>query len=469
MESSTLSFKHPSYKGIIGAARVDITPPIGIYAKNWGAANHDTMEGIHRPLTATALTICEEGDEPLVLLSLDLGWWRRRKDEWALRRSLLEALQLNAARVIINFTHTHAGPAICPDDADRPGGELINPYLELLSDRVISVTREALESAEPAYLEWGTGRCSLAQNRDFPDPDSDRILCGYNPSGLSPDDTLLVGRVTTIAGKPLAVIVNYACHPTTLAYDNRLISPDFPGAMREIVEEQTSALCLTLQGASGELAPREQYTADTSIADRHGRELGYAVLSTLEGMLPPASTFEFSGTRESGALLGVWNYISSDQSHRLEAVQDQIELAIQSLPTAIQLKNEMDACEDPVIRERLNRKLRIREGIGTGDTTTMPYWVWQVGDAIILGHPNEAYSHLQVELRRAFPDIPVVVMNCANGHFGYLPPANLYSENIYPVWQTPFAAGCLERMIERCIDSIEQIRSMQESPRNYSE
>jgi hypothetical protein len=43
--------------GQIGIAREDITPPVGIYAKNWGAATHDVAEGIHRPLTATVLTL----------------------------------------------------------------------------------------------------------------------------------------------------------------------------------------------------------------------------------------------------------------------------------------------------------------------------------------------------------------------------------------------------------------------------
>ena len=36
--------------------------------------------------------------------------------------------------------------------------------------------------------------------------------------------------------KAVAVVVNYACHPTTLAWQNTLISPDYPGALRELVE-----------------------------------------------------------------------------------------------------------------------------------------------------------------------------------------------------------------------------------------
>jgi len=49
---------------------------------------------------------------------------------------------------------------------------------------------------------------------------------------------VLVARITALDGAPAASIVNYACHPTTLAWENTLISPDFPGAMRELVERE---------------------------------------------------------------------------------------------------------------------------------------------------------------------------------------------------------------------------------------
>ena len=36
-------------------ARCDITPPVGIYHRMWGAATHDRATGVHRPLLATLL------------------------------------------------------------------------------------------------------------------------------------------------------------------------------------------------------------------------------------------------------------------------------------------------------------------------------------------------------------------------------------------------------------------------------
>ncbi len=65
-------FSHPSFHGHIGVARVDITPPVGIYSRNWGAAKHDVADSIHRPLTMTALLLsaCKD-DAPLVFIDAD--------------------------------------------------------------------------------------------------------------------------------------------------------------------------------------------------------------------------------------------------------------------------------------------------------------------------------------------------------------------------------------------------------------
>jgi hypothetical protein len=94
----------------------------------------------------------------------------------------------------------------------------------------------------------------------------------------------LLGRITDRQGKQRGTLVNYACHPTTLAAENKAISPDYVGAMRETIERATSAPALFLLGMCGDLAPRYQYVGDTAVADQHGRQLGYAALATLNDM-----------------------------------------------------------------------------------------------------------------------------------------------------------------------------------------
>jgi hypothetical protein len=482
LEQAMNAYTQSTFHGHMGVAREDITPPIGIYAKNWGAATHDVAEGVHRPLTLTVLTLqtTDEGErqegespgnqppvtshQPLILASLDLGWWRTREDEQFVREGVSEALALDPACVMLAFTHTHAGPALCREDSDKPGGHLIAPYLEQVRAALILAARRALDTACPAMLTWGQGKCTLATNRDLPDPDAPRYLSGYNADAPA-DDTLLVGWVVSEeSGATLATLVNYACHPTTLAWQNRLLSPDYIGAMREVVEAHTNdAPCLFLLGAAGELAPREQYTDDVALPDAHGRQLGYAVLSTLAGMLPPGQHLVYKGVMESGAPLAVWKreaYITSpnpllrkeeaneySKQGELTAELAYLELPLKALPSVAEIEAELATCTEPFEVERLRRKRRVRLTVGEGDTASVPFWFWRVGDALLVGHPTEAYSLFQTELRQQFPEFAVVAMNVVNGHYGYLPPEHLYTEDLYPVWQSPFAAGCLESAI----------------------
>src|SRR5690606_28126433 len=127
----------------------------------------------------------------------------------------------------------------------------------------------------------------------------------------------------------------------------RLLSPDYVWAMREVVEAHAGgAPCLFLQGASGELSPREQYTGDTAIADANGRQLGYAVIAALEGMLPPATALQYSGVVESGAPLATWTRRPFEPSTRLEARELAIDLPVRPMPSIEQLERELMACSD---------------------------------------------------------------------------------------------------------------------------
>ena len=435
--------KTSSFRGLIGVAREDITPPLGIYSRNWGAANLDAASGIHRPLSLTCLVFQSARKKPLVLVAADLGWWKNSGDEKFVREEILRALSIAPERLMFCLSHTHAGPSLCRDDAAKPGGEFIEPYLRQLRCSAIRAVRKALATAQPATLTWGYGRCDLARNRDLSQAERKRFVVGFNPTQAA-DDTLLVGRVTDSQGKLIASIVNYACHPTTLAWENPLISPDYVGALREVVETGTQAPCLFLQGASGELAPAEQYVGDVNIAEKHGRRLGYAALSTLEGMLPPEMSLQFRGVVESGAPLAIWKQGRIKPSAALSAELIEIRLPLKSLPSLAEVEERWRECRDPVLKERLWRQRGVRLSVGEGRGARIPVWIWRLGSSILVGQPTEAYSIFQRELRRELLPQCVAVMNLVNGHIGYLPPRNFYGENLYAVWQTPFAKGSLE-------------------------
>lgn len=457
---------HSAFIGSVGLARADITPPVGIFCRNWGAALHDTAQGIHRPLFLTVLAIRDAvGGPPLVLLDADLGWWASIPYERTFRARVRSALGVAEERLLSCVTHTHSGPPLSAPDPHWQGGDLLAAYLTRLEGMMVETARRALAACEPATIEWHHGRCELASNRDLPDPTppaGPRLVCGFNPATPA-DDTLVVGRITAAAGTTLGVIANYACHPTTLAWDNDLVSPDYVGEMRHTIEQGGAGLGLFLQGASGELAPRYQYVGDPAVADRHGRALGHVVLATVQSMEPPGQRLVFDRVVESGAPLASWRREprpASVEMQSLAATRRTVELPLKEWPSAAELAAQFAACTDRPLAERLRRKLRIREALGDGRTFPLEIWGWRIGETLLLGTMAEAYSSIQGNVRGAFPERTVVWLNLVNGSVGYLPPESLYGVEVYQAWQTPFDRGSLERVEAAAIDLGRELLAM---------
>lgn len=435
----------PRTRARIGVARRDVTPPIGIRAKNWGPADWERSEGAHRPFELTALSLIGDDLRPRLLLAVDATWWRRVDDERGVREAILNDLELDSDQLMLSLSHTHSGAVLCAADAELPGGDLIPSYLEALVAAGVAAGREALDGAETGLIEWTNGRCALAVDREL-DLDG-RALVGYNPAGEA-DDTVLIGRIT-VGGRTRATLVNYACHPTTLAWQSRKVSPDYVGAMRETVETATGAPCVFVQGASGELAPREQYTGDVAVADRHGRSLGHAVLAALDALPSPGDEVTLAGVVESGAPLAMWVGKPVEADGSAIGIVASVELPLRDLPTLDELAAEWKDIDPRSREERLGRARNLRDGYIDGPTVQHPVWAWRLGDAVLVGHPGEAYSRLQRTLRERFPGVPIVVMNLTNGPgFVYLPTRQAYERGAYQSWQTPLAPGGLELLEE---------------------
>ena len=462
-------------------ARCDITPPVGIYHRMWGAATHDRATGVHKPLLATLLWLEPAAGDPsqaLLIVSLD-HCLLDSYDTHRIQTGAADAAEIAAAQVIVTFTHTHAAGFLSRSRHELPGGELIGPYLSDLEHKVRDLAARMRDSVQPATMLFATGRSALAAHRDYFDVADQRFVCGLNPEG-SADDTLLVAKVVADGGKTLATIVNYACHPTTLAWQNTLISPDYVGALRETVEMHIPAPCLFLQGASGDLGPRDGFVGDTSVADANGRQLGFAALAALETLGVPGTQFTYAGPVVSGATIGTWRHEQVDaaaQRHSTQWELDHLEIPLAyraELPTKDATRAELarwrgeesraNQSQDAVAArdahahvERMTRQLWKLEELPEG-RFPLQATLLGAGQALWVFVPGEHYQILQTELRRRFPGHAMVVTTLATGwQPGYVPSAVTYGKGIYQEQIAVVAAGSLERIIEQVGDRLQRI------------
>ncbi len=471
-------FRQPMCHCRAGVARRDITPPVGIYNRNWGAALYENAAGVHRPFTATVLCLTgyDAPDEPPhVLVALDLGWLGAAENRELLDR-LTAAAGVGPERLLVMLSHTHAGPNLATTAVDKPGGELLRPYFESVIEATGAAINAARDVMEEAWIAFGAGRCALAANRDTWDDTSQRWVCGFNPAGTA-DDTLLLARLTNAAGAPLATLVNYGCHPTTLGPENRLLSPDYVGAMREVLEGRDGAPVLFMLGACGETGPRDGFTADTTVADRNGRGLGFAAAGVLELLPPPASELVYAGPVISGATLGAWEHRPlaaippvteklrstmlslalplkpPDSLDELQARHSQLEQAIAAARARGDHLAERDATAH---LERTRRRMQRARSVPAGDRLLLNIWLWKLGDACVVAIPAEPYSLLQTELRRRFPGRTILVSTVTNGSVSYLLPRELYGSGLYQDWVSVIGPGGLELVIEAVAEQLQR-------------
>jgi hypothetical protein len=136
--------------------------------------------------------------------------------------------------------------------------------------------------------------------------------------------------------------VNYACHPVSLGGKNRMLSSDYIGAMREVIESRTSGHCLFLHGASGDVTPRRSYEADVEVADQNGMELGHSALAALYAMYPAGKQLQYIGTEESGTTLGLWGLAQRDDLRTQLAVEIvKTELCLKNMPQREEIEQRL--------------------------------------------------------------------------------------------------------------------------------
>jgi neutral ceramidase len=260
---------------LAGAARIDITPPTGHALWGYAARKDTPSDGVLDPLLARALVL-GVGKQRLVLVSLDLGRAPTRTSTATIREQVKKA---GIQQVFLVASHTHNGPVLELDNWPTPQ----TSYVRQLERKLVSVILDAARDLRPARIGVASREVGFNRNRHSRRPEK------------PVDRELLVLRVEDTQGKPIAHAVNFAAHPTLIDSHSRKFSADYPGTLAALVEKETSAPCLFLQGAAGDLSPNTEKGADPGT---FGKALGNEVLDLARTIRCKAPATPSLGLRE---------------------------------------------------------------------------------------------------------------------------------------------------------------------------
>jgi neutral ceramidase len=407
-----------------GVAKVEITPPAGVMM--WGYFDRlKPAEGVIDPLFARVLVL-EAGDHRLALVDLDLG---RPFGPASIARVRDRARQsAGMSYVIVQATHTHAGPVVMDEYPDGiPAWE--NGAIEKVGQAI----DEAHEHAVAVRIGAGYGETYIGYNRRHVNVDGSVTMLWQNSERrpTAPvDPTVAVLRIDTAGGEPLAVLVNYACHPVVFGADNLEFSADFPGVMTQTVEQAfakaglTSPLAFFLQGAPGDInvfdagTPRQQAV---SKRDWSGQHLG-----------------------EEAARVALKIKMEEIAQGSIDFAEDQLQFHLRWAPEkfreAIQKGISPEAFKifAPPIKEDLS----------------LPVTTVLIDKKIaLMGMPGEPFVDFQINWRDRCPVKDSFFLGYANGYNGYFPTIKAASEGGYGTASatTWVQVGAGEDMVEHSL------------------
>ena len=463
-----------------GTARVDITPPIGIAHAGWGAQSHEGAEGIDMPLTITALVIEPDGNTypaaRIAILDIDTCILVEAYDT-AIRIAVNEATGIPPASQRVSYTHTHSGPIEGLSWIVK-GSEMVEPWFKAMGPAAAKAVEEASTKITAVRVDSGTGHCEININRR-PVSHDGTVFTGRNPGGFV-DHEVLVTALDDLDGNPVATLVNYACHPTIMGPDNKLITPDYPGPVRETVESIVGGTCLFLQGAAGNQGPVDGFTGDTSVYRRLGKQLGIEAARVRLNIDPVPREEKLEEILSSGADLGVYSFKQAGESDdTLGVIDSAASLPVKEMPPETEVQEKFDRIRDhlesvrkgdgsieeikkaafPAKRETI--LLRHTQTFGQGGKKRdIPIQVIRIGNTALVAIPVEPFAEIGTAIKERSPADWTLFSGYSNGYYGYLPMAYAYPEGGYEVGTTaPFEAGAAEQMIEDCLEAIQKLWS----------
>lgn len=385
-----------------GVARTIITPEQSMWMAGYAFRDH-AAEGTLHDLWAKALALEDAQKNRAVLVTTDLlGFPKAMSDR--IRDQVSKKYKLSKAQIILNSSHTHAGPVLTDALKDiYPLGEAdlkkIEQYSVLLEKKIVDLVGKALQSMGPATLHSQNGVTRFQVNRR----NNNATTLAQQSDLNGPNDYAVpVIKVANASGKLLAVAFGYACHNTTLS--NYHWSGDYAGfAQIELEKAHPGTTALFFQGAGADQNPLPRGTVP--MAEQYGRTLAAAVDRVLQEEMRPLEATLKTGYRE-------------------------VELPLSPVPSATQLAEMAEKLEG--YQKRWAERLRdeVKQGAKLPTSYPYPVQVWKLGDQGIAILGGELVVGYAIALKKALGH-DLFVMGYSNDVMSYIPTVTILEEGGY--------------------------------------
>ncbi len=430
-----------------GKASTDITPESDVWMDGMIRSHRST--GIHDRLAAGALAMSTDGESAstFLIVSVDVCTLDE-KDTRCAREAVAGRTGVPAGHIIIAATHTHSGPATAGHFNPRETG-----YVEELIGKLVSISEEAVSSMRPAAAGCASGREDTISHYRRLLADDGHVVMNWEPypaghivRPLGEIDAEV--GVLKVAGADdpddvICLLFNHAGHPNVMSGDNYLLSADYPGVARRVLEKEFGGAALFVNGAQGTMDIDGLRDRDWDGVERCGRALAGAAREATRAAVPSeAATVRGSSTAYA---LPARKITESEMRWAREVLDS----------TGGGLQPMADGVGDD-FKAGLYMKLHEEEA--------SPICVEQVciavDDSAFVSFPGELFTEIGMRIKAASPFRNTYLIGLANGSVGYIPTRKATEEGGYAVDTRRVDAGAEDIIVEKSLALLQEIHGL---------
>ncbi|MHC4680132.1 MAG: neutral/alkaline non-lysosomal ceramidase N-terminal domain-containing protein [Planctomycetota bacterium] len=398
-----------------GAARIDITPSEKTPVPMSGFGGRKSpFTKIHDRLYYRVIVVENEHDRAAIVvgdvLSISNDFWGRVTEKIAQETGIPQD------NILLCATHTHGAPSAEYRETDA------------IIDKILTGVDQARKNLQPAAVGAAKGYCNVnicRRARTATGNARGGWWLGQNPDGPA-DKTMHVIKFETLEGEPIAVLVNYAAHGTTMGQDNTQITGDHPGACCRFVEEHfgSDIVVAWTSGAAGDLDPIYAYRTDFG-----GRISPVSVLGRIQGEEVIRLVEEIETTRQ------------------------------------VRISGQQTVVTVPGRKNLSGKSFRPKGDYEFVDAEPMDIRlaVLQIGRIALCGVSGEVLTLVGQRLKQQSPLSHTIMVTHANGSSGYIPNDEAYEKIGYEILVTRVKLGAEKVVIDGLLRMLERLQQENEN------
>ena len=439
----------------IGYARKDIMPEnAAVNISGGGNEAHRISTSYIDLLFVTCLAISENGNTILIYSTDTLT----AKEKWTneARQMISKATGVPEANIQIGGTHTHTGPAV---GSNQP---LVQKWKAVYINALIRAAEEALAD-QAATTIYGhrlqTEDMTFVRHYKMRDGSYAGANFGNFSKGIvdhatEANEEMILLKMEREGDKKDILLMNFQAHPCFAGVTIKdILSSDFIGVTRDVIEEQTGMHFIYFTGSAGNQNAFSQIAGEGGVHNKRMKEYGTKLAQYAIDALP-AMTTPIVGTGTIKTSQKTYEYKSNDYG------QDRLAEA-RLVNQQFAATGDTSAC-NAYAKSLGFHSVHECRGIvscaGYPPTGEMELNVCSFGGVGFVAAPHEMFSNTAFYIHENSPFEFTIISTTTNGYNNYYPTKEAFAYGCYESFTAKFASGVAEFAQEKYVEMLKEVQ-----------